>query len=363
MNKNSIIHAASIATFLMVGTAQSDPGSSLVVNTDLGSKNANIESWLISTPSEPPQSDKMTAMNTLSLSLMQSARQAAEGNTPGALLSLGKTAADFWLPSFGKDLPEWAKHIEGEWEVNENNVPRWSVLGVFPLFESKDVQDTVFTQVSQRRYQLLGIERDVTNVGLGYRRLLFDNSVLVGLNGFYDYGWKYNHQRVSAGVEAKWAGLDFGANSYWKASSSHTAGAGNEEEVLDGHDIRLASQVPFLPWARVHGRRYWWKTSNVDEDIKGWEAGLEMDIHQNLQVETGVKSDNFIDDADNNEYFFKMRVTMDLGTRPVALSSQWVSGNPWLMRDMSQYRLDKVRRENKIIVERKSSGVFITRGN
>jgi len=322
------------------------------------------ETRLISEPSDIAVKDpEHTELSALGLSLLQSAEQASTGNTTGALLSLGEKAIDFWLPSLGQDLPEWAKHIEAEWEVNENNVPRWSVLGVFPLYESEDLQNTVFTQISQRRYRLLGIERDVTNLGLGYRRLFFDNSVLLGVNGFLDYGWKYHHQRVSSGLEAKWGGLDLGANMYWKASSSHSAGAGNEEEVLDGHDIRLAAQVPYLPWARVHGRRYWYKTSNVDEDIKGWEAGLEMDVHQNIQVEAGAISDNFIDDNDNAEYFLKMRVTMDMGKRPVAMSSKWISENPWLMRDMSEYRLDKVRRENKIIVERQASGVVITRGN
>ena len=142
-----------------------------------------------------------------------------------------------------------------------------------------------------------------------------------------------------------------------------TADAGNTEEVLDGHDFRLASQIPYIPWARIHGRRYWWKTVSLDEDIKGWEAGLEMDIHQSLQIESGARSDNFINDNDNAEYYMKMRFILDLGNKPVALSSNWVSGNPWLMRDMSEYRLEKVRRENKIIVERRASGVVITRGN
>jgi hypothetical protein len=88
-----------------------------------------------------------------------------------------------------------------------------------------------------------------------------------------------------------------------------------------------------------------------------------MDIHQSLQIESGARSDNFINDNDNAEYYMKMRFTLDLGNKLVALSSNWVSGNPWLMRDMSEYRLEKVRRENKIIVERRASGVVITRGN
>ncbi len=295
--------------------------------------------------------------------IFTAARDAAEGRTLAATLALGESAAKHWLPSLGKDAPEWLKNVEFEVGANENNVPRWSVLGVIPLFESEDLQNTVFAQVSQQRYRYLGVDRDVTNVGLGYRRLLFDNTVLVGVNGFFDYGWEYHHQRASVGAEAKWAGLDFGTNYYMRGSGRHTVdNAGSFEEVLDGHDIRLAMQVPFVPWARVHGRRYWWQTSFSSEDIKGWEVGVEMDLHQNLQLEAGLVGDNFIEDANNNEGYVKLRFTVDLGERPVALSSEWVSANPWLMRDMSEYRLDKVRRENRIITERVSSGVVITRG-
>ncbi|MGB0684334.1 MAG: inverse autotransporter beta domain-containing protein [Magnetovibrionaceae bacterium] len=299
---------------------------------------------------------------TFGQGVMQAGRYAVQDQKEAALFALTESSIDFLLPGLGEQLPEWARHIEFEWEVQNNRKPGWSVLGVFPLFETEDLQDTVFTQISQRRYDLLGVDRDVTNLGLGYRRLLFNNAVLVGVNGFFDYEWKYHHQRVSAGTEVKWAGLDFNSNFYWRATGKHSAGAGNHEDVLDGHDIELTAQVPFVPWARISGRRYWWKTNASNEDIKGWETRAEMDIHQNLQVEAGVVSDNTINDNDDNEAFAKVRMTMDLG-RPVALSSEWVSSSPWLMRDMTEYRLEKVRRENKIIVERTSSGVVISRGN
>tara|TARA_R110002110_G_scaffold192614_31_gene400911 strand:- start:2320 stop:3363 length:1044 start_codon:yes stop_codon:yes gene_type:complete len=318
----------------------------------------NSGSWVLGTPG----AESETPLSRLSYGLADSIAQVSNGNEVGAVVALGKGAVDFWLPQIGDDLPEWLKHMEFEWGVNENNTPEYSILGVFPLYESEDLQDTVFTQLSQRRYRYLGVDRDVTNAGLGYRRLFFDNQVLVGVNGFFDYGWKYNHQRVSAGAEAKWAGLDFSTNYYLRASNRHSAGGSSSEEVLDGHDIRLAAQIPYLPWARIHGRRYWWSTNRSAEDIKGWEMGMEMDLHQNLQLEAGLVSDNFIEDGNNNEGYIKLRFAMALN-RPVAASSEWISENPWLMRDMSEYRLDKVQRENKIIVERVSSGVVITRGS
>ncbi len=316
------------------------------------------DSWVVGTSDV----DSDPALTRLSSGVANSIAQISNGNEVGAAVSLGKGVVDYWLPQIGEDLPEWVKHMEFEWGVNESNAPEYSILGVFPLYESEDLQDTIFTQLSQRRYRYLGVDRDVTNAGLGYRRLFFDNQVLVGVNGFFDYGWKYNHQRVSAGAEAKWAGLDFSTNYYLRASNRHSAGGSSSEEVLDGHDIRLAAQIPYLPWARIHGRRYWWSTNRSAEDIKGWEMGMEMDLHQNLQLEAGLVSDNFIEDGNNNEGYIKLRFAMALN-RPVAASSEWISENPWLMRDMSEYRLDKVQRENKIIVERVSSGVVITRGS
>lgn len=306
--------------------------------------------------------EKSAAAYKLGQGILDAAQNAGEGQTLSALLRVGEESIDYLLPGFGDDFPEWVQRIEIDVSANENNTPSYSILGVFPLFESEDLQNTVFTQVSQQRYRYLGDDRDVTNIGIGYRRLLFSNTVLVGANSFFDYGWKYHHQRASVGGELKWAGLDLSANYYMRATGRHSVDANTFEEVLDGHDFRIAMQVPYLAWARVHGRRYWWQTSINTEDIKGWELGLEMDLHQNLQLEAGLISDNYIDDENNNEGYIKMRMRFDFN-RPVAFSDEFISDSPWLMRDMTEYRLDKVRRENRIIVERISSGVVITRGN
>jgi hypothetical protein len=266
------------------------------------------------------------------------------------------------MPSVGAAAPDWLKRFEADVTINENDKPEWSILTVQPLFESEDLQDTIFTQLSQRRYYAFTEVRDVSNLGIGYRRLLFDNTVLVGVNGFFDYEWDNHHQRTSAGAEIKWAGLDFYANRYWGISSEHTIDVnGTVEEPVDGHDIELVAQVPYVPWARIHGRRYWWNVKGQFEDIKGWEVGGEFDLVQNLQIKTGVKSDNYMSEDNNqNEVYVMVRFRMDFG-RPVALSNRVVDADPWIMRDMSEYRLDKVRRQNKIILQRTGSGVVVSR--
>ena len=49
--------------------------------------------------------------------------------------------------------------------------------------------------------------------------------------------------------------------------------------------------------------------------------------------------------------------------RPVMLSDRAVSNVAFEKRDMRNYTLDKVRRENRIIVERKGGGIIVARGN
>ena len=87
-----------------------------------------------------------------------------------------------------------------------------------PLYQDKDKQNTIFIQASQLRYDQIDKYRDTTNIGLGYRRLLFDNQVLVGINSFFDYEWTYGHERGSVGGELKWAMLDLNANVYRRLS-------------------------------------------------------------------------------------------------------------------------------------------------
>lgn len=292
--------------------------------------------------------------------MMQSAsaaQQLVQGSVGGAADTFANAGIDYWYDAVGEDLPDWAKRFEFEVKLHEIGKPKWSILTVQPLYESDDQQNTVFTQLSQLRYNYLGDDRDVTNVGLGYRRLMADNTVLVGANTFFDYDWRYNHQRASIGGEIKWSGLDLTANKYFGLSDWHSVGTNQEEKPLDGYDIELGMQVPYLPWARVYAKAYEWDSIR-GSDIDGWQASTEWDLTQNLQIEGGIKDD---DTTSGTEGFAELRFRFAFN-KPVATSSKFVSAQPWEMRDMRDYRLDKVRRENRVITERVSSGVIIKRG-
>ena len=273
------------------------------------------------------------------------------------------SATNYLFPALGLNAPDWAKRVELEWDVQKDLKPTYSLLTVQPLYQDANKQNTFFIQASQLRYDMLDKFRDTSNVGLGYRRLLFDNQMLVGINAFYDHEWTYGHQRASIGGEAKWAMLDFSTNWYKAISGDKLIDAANAitERAMGGWDAEIRSQVPFLPWMQVAVQRYEWKSEWAD-NTKGWSYSASADITQNLSIEAGWKRDNYNSSSGFAKFVFRLART----DRPAMLSDKVVSNNAFEQRDMRVYTLDKVRRENRIMVERKTTttagSVIIARG-
>ncbi len=118
-------------------------------------------------------------------------------------------------------------------------------------------------------------------------------------------------------------------------------------------------QVPYLPWAHLRGSRFYFDNNVASRNTRGWRAALEMDLHPNLEVEIAARDDTF----NKTVYIGQIRFLLaDFGT-PVALTTRPFDTKPWLMRDMRAERLAKVRRENKIIVEKSvGANVAVARG-
>lgn len=284
---------------------------------------------------------------------IQFAQAADDGDARRNGVRALKAAVDYILPSLGDQAPDWAKRIEFEWNLQNDLKPAFSILTIQPLYRDALDRNTVFTQLSVRRYEQVGVHRTVTNAGLGYRRLLNNNTMLVGLNVFFDYDWKYDHQRGGLGAEARWYGFDFYGNLYHGYSDKRSVATDTFEEVLNGGDVELSVQVPYLPWARLRGRRFYWDNKVASTNTRGWRGALEMDLHPNLQVELAARDDNF----NKTQYIAQLRFRLAKFGEPVALSTRPIDDKPWALRDMRDRTLDKVRRENRVIVERSVGAV------
>ena len=282
----------------------------------------------------------------VSPALMRPLQAAVEGNTRVAALQGLRAAADLWFPEIGADFPDWAKRIEFTFDVEGGDL-EFSILTVQPLYQPEDKVDTLFTQLRLGNLDEGGATDPTINAGIGYRRLLYNNSVLAGLNFFYDVDTEDDHRRWSVGTELKFSAFDLKANFYDAITARHSVGNGVDEEALSGYDFEVTSQVPYLPWARVHYSRSFWN-STVLKNLEGYRIGAELDLHPNLQFETGYADDNL----NKNYYFAKFRLRFADTKRQVA--SRWRGPDtvPFRARDMRDQTLVKVRRENRIVVKK-----------
>ena len=302
-----------------------------------------------------------------------SGQNAGSGSGASAALgmaqSMGEQATRYWLPSLGDEAPAWLQRTEFSGKFGADGRPEYTLLTVQPLYRSDDKADTVFIQGSQLRYSLFDQDRDTTNLGIGYRRLLLDNTLLVGGNTFFDREWTYGHERVGFGADAMWRMLDFHANDYLRVTQDRDVGSGATERAMNGWDSELRSQIPFLPWAKVGLQRYVW--NGQFSNVRGWAYSLDMDLTQNVSLQLltrtaalpgtgasggGVTGENLL-----------ATVSFHLGSasRPVAASEELISDHPFAdTQDLSGHTLDKVRRENRVIVERtvKTNGISIVVG-
>ena len=96
---------------------------------------------------------------------------------------------------------------------NEGNPEvQFDILGVRDLIDNEN--SNVFTQFSLHSQDVNGDKRAIGNIGLGYRELNTDQSMMIGGNIFYDVDLFEQHQRLSMGLEARAAIIDFNYNYY-----------------------------------------------------------------------------------------------------------------------------------------------------
>ena len=239
---------------------------------------------------------------------------------------------------------------EGDTEVSvdlrENNKPDYSILVVREI--EKTDSGNIFTQLSIFNTEKNNDERIVGNIGLGQRFLSDDKTLMTGFNGFLDYDDAGN-ARTSFGFEARSAVLELSYNQYF--------GIGNatDEKVLDGYDLRLASQIPHLHWVDIFVNAYEWDGIDRD-DIKGTKLGSELLLTPNLNLELAY------DDKDKNglkdEWYANIEFVHPPRKGP-SLKDGFISSSTWKEeRDMSSELLTKVERNNKIMVEFKGTSTI-----
>ena len=252
-----------------------------------------------------------------------------------------------------KQVSDYINNIipgEGDTEVSidirENFKPDYSILGVREI--EKTANGNFFTQFSIFNTEKNNDERIVGNLGFGKRMLNDDKTMMTGFNAFLDYD-DIGNARSSLGVEARNAVLDFGYNYYIGIDD------GTDEKVLDGYDLRLASQIPYMHWADIFVNAYEYDGRDRD-DIKGRKLGSELLLNPNLNLELAY--DNKDKEGLEDEWYAKIILIHPPRTGP-SLQDGLFSNTAWKEeKDMSGELLTKVKRNNKIMVEFKGNATI-----
>jgi len=239
---------------------------------------------------------------------------------------------------------------EIELEFSDDLKPVGTALVLVPLFERAESGDILFTQGSISRFD----GRTTSNFGIGYRRPVLDNKLLLGVNSFYDYEWPYNHSRASVGGEIRTTVGEVNFNQYWGISGWKAVSNGFEERALDGYDVELGLSLPYMPRTKLYGKILEWTGQTGDFSEKGLIYSFEGEFLNGVFFEIGRKHY----EKSHNDNFFTFRVNpvdLLLGSKR---EKPFFAKKPYELASMLDHKYDKVRRENLIRKERRVVGGF-----
>ena len=215
----------------------------------------------------------------------------------------------------------------------------------FKELDSSNTQNS-FSQLSLHTQEVNDDTRLILNLGYGQRYISSDKSMITGINGFIDYDIE-GHARTSLGFEAKAPILELSANYFLGLSGTEEINGVNEK-VLDGYEINLSSQLPYMPWTRLNVQNYDFEKEKASENTGGNLISLEMNLSPSIQFEA---SKNFIDtNGVENEETFKI-VYYNPPRNKSTLKDGFLSSTAFEKGDVEAKMKDKVRRRNAMTIE------------
>ena len=240
-------------------------------------------------------------------------------------------------------------------EFPENDEVELELLK-FKELDSSENQNS-FSQLSLHTQEVNDDTRFILNLGYGQRYISSDKSMITGINAFVDYDTE-GHARTSLGVEAKAPILELTGNYYLGLSGVEKID-GTNEKVLDGYELNLSSQLPFMPWTRINVQNYDFEKDKASENTGGNLVSLEMNLSPSIQFEA---SRNFIDTSGvEDENSFKI-MYYNPPRNKTSLQDGFLSASAFEKGDVEAKMKDKVRRRNAMTIEVQGSVVLTCTG-
>jgi adhesin/invasin len=187
--------------------------------------------------------------------------------------------------------------------------------------------------------------------------LTADEKLLLGVNTFYDQEYPYRHGRASLGLEARTTVGEINFNRYWATTSWQAGQNGLDEHALGGLDLEIGIPLPYMNWATFYARAFKWHSEiRGEKDSIGNDLSFraEIPVIPGLAFEAGHRQYSSNEASDNF-----LKIEYDLIQAAKKEKAPLFTSYAYKMASMKDQRLKKVRRENKIYKQKKSSTVTV----
>ena len=251
------------------------------------------------------------------------------------------------ISSFAEEHFESMKYLDFNINAQEYLKPTFSIMSVNEI--TKIASGTIFNQTSINTHD----GDETINLGFGIRKLLNNNTLLLGANTFYDHQLTESHERVGMGAEAITSIFDLRGNYYNALSARRTNSEGTIERALDGWDLRGDYHLPIDQDVNLFVSAFEFENP---EDIssykeKGNKFGADAQLG-NFAIEAGYMNDN----QDNDAWFGNIKYVVNFGGSDV----KKIYTKNETLTDVSDKLYQPVKRENKIrVVKIDASGVVV----
>ena len=251
------------------------------------------------------------------------------------------------ISSFIKDNFTNNKYLDFSINTQDYLKPTFSIMSVNEIM--KIDSGTIFNQTSINTHD----GDETINIGFGTRKLLNNNTLILGANAFYDHQLTESHERVGVGAEAISSLFDIRGNYYNALSGRRTNSEGTIERAMDGWDLRGDYHLPIEHDVDIFISAFEFENPETISSYK--ETGNKFGVSAklgNFHLEGGYMDDN----QENDAYFGNISYVLNFGSENEDKSST----NTKSFQDVSDQLYQPVKRENKIrVIKIDASGVVV----
>lgn len=242
------------------------------------------------------------------------------------------------------------KMVGGNWKYldlsigTEAGEPSFDAKSVYGLKETKNW--FLFNQTSLGHYN----SRTTANLGLGARHINDAETVILGVNAFYDYEMKSGHKRASIGGEFLTSIGQIRANQY-KAISGDIVYDGGTESALDGTDVKFTFELPYFYGSDIYYKYTHWYDSSFDDYRNEFGATAEIAPDLTLKIAGYDSSDS------GNDTIASLSYSIPLGGQTREAKVKRDGNFSTALKPIREMLYIPVERENRIMKKTVKLGV------